>query len=886
MTGKVITFYSYKGGVGRSFTLANVGYVLAEWGFSVLIVDWDIEAPGLNHYFGEWIERPRSGVVDFLQDCRRGRAYSAQRYITPIDLPGLSGSLQVMLAAGSDAHADYFQIVQKLDWDALYSKHDLGRKLEEIRQSWVKSYDFVLLDSRTGLTDFSGVTTVQLPDILCFMFTANRQSLEGTCEIVRRAMEARAKLPIDRPAMRAVPIPSRFDLKEEYDRGKYWKGQFAEQVAPIISDWVPSSVRPIELVDALTVPHVPRWTFGEEIAVKAEPAEGLLRLRSPQYPVSHAVETVAALLANDFERMDLLFSSRDEYVLTAQERARSKHISPSEPKRVFVTSHTIDAAVAAALMRHLLSEGYAVENGIDELRPGDDWSREIARKIESADAMVAVIGDSADSRQRFQWETFLRSSLRSDIRARPLVPLLLPGADALFFNSRLASLQAIRTEKSPPTELEFAQISLALNQIFQSETGGSARADGSKPRDASIVEEANNYERLGDLARETEDYSGAMARYEHTVALRERVARTRQSDSDAQRALLIAYGKLGEVFRAAGELDNARARYEIAVPIAERLLRIEPKSAQYRRDLANAHEKVGDIMRYQGEVSGAQVHYEQALREYDKLAQDRPPSDQAFRDVAVTSNKLGDIQREAGDLHGAMGRYERAAMFFSHLYSQNAASSQVQRDHAMNLNKLGDIQRELGDVDGAIDRYEASLALWERLAQSTRSPTQAIRDIAVTCNKLGDAQREIGDLAGARDRYEQALSHLQAASKRDRLSGRIQRDVALSYTKLGSVQLELGDAPGALARYEHGLLLLEELAARNPTSAQAQRDLFAGLLGMAEIERDRGEPNKAANLIERALKLMGHVGKYSSDDLKKMRSAEAILARLRGRAGD
>ncbi len=51
--GYVYTFYSYKGGVGRSMALANVAALLARWGKKVLIVDWDLEAPGIEKYFEE-----------------------------------------------------------------------------------------------------------------------------------------------------------------------------------------------------------------------------------------------------------------------------------------------------------------------------------------------------------------------------------------------------------------------------------------------------------------------------------------------------------------------------------------------------------------------------------------------------------------------------------------------------------------------------------------------------------------------------------------------------------------------------------------------------------------------------------------------------------------
>ncbi len=59
---KVITFYSYKGGTGRTMALANVAYILAQQqeelakngrgnAKSVLAIDWDLEAPSLHRYF-------------------------------------------------------------------------------------------------------------------------------------------------------------------------------------------------------------------------------------------------------------------------------------------------------------------------------------------------------------------------------------------------------------------------------------------------------------------------------------------------------------------------------------------------------------------------------------------------------------------------------------------------------------------------------------------------------------------------------------------------------------------------------------------------------------------------------------------------------------------
>ena len=70
--GRIITFYSYKGGTGRTMALANVACLLAEThGRPVLVVDWDLEAPGLHRFFPPRIRTTRTGR-DSGSTARRG----------------------------------------------------------------------------------------------------------------------------------------------------------------------------------------------------------------------------------------------------------------------------------------------------------------------------------------------------------------------------------------------------------------------------------------------------------------------------------------------------------------------------------------------------------------------------------------------------------------------------------------------------------------------------------------------------------------------------------------------------------------------------------------------------------------------------------------------
>src|SRR5262249_22921003 len=70
--GKIITFYSYKGGTGRSMALANVAFILASHEKKVLMIDWDLEAPGLHRYFQPLLIDPEltstEGLIDFVWD--------------------------------------------------------------------------------------------------------------------------------------------------------------------------------------------------------------------------------------------------------------------------------------------------------------------------------------------------------------------------------------------------------------------------------------------------------------------------------------------------------------------------------------------------------------------------------------------------------------------------------------------------------------------------------------------------------------------------------------------------------------------------------------------------------------------------------------------------
>src|ERR1700685_190133 len=93
--GTVYTFYSFKGGAGRSMALANVAALLAKWGRSVLVIDWDIEAPGIEKFFitndspSGSIRSSRPGIVDLIHGQAARREIDWRECILKFD-PGVS----------------------------------------------------------------------------------------------------------------------------------------------------------------------------------------------------------------------------------------------------------------------------------------------------------------------------------------------------------------------------------------------------------------------------------------------------------------------------------------------------------------------------------------------------------------------------------------------------------------------------------------------------------------------------------------------------------------------------------------------------------------------------------------------------------------------------
>jgi TonB family protein len=321
--GEIITFYSYKGGTGRTMAMANVACLLAEQlapDEKLLIIDWDLEAPGLHRFFpGRYGQASAAmdlgldanpGLIDLFtaleaalpkQPAESEEAADAALATAFADLSfdqfiRESGVPRVhILRAGRNDDGQYSRRVNTFNWE------DLFRRVPSVYQQFGERlagrFRYVLIDSRTGVTDISGICTSLLPEKLVVVFTPNRQSLTGVNELIGQATSYRRASDDLRPLL-VFPLPSRIEASLEDLRAHWRFGNRDLDIAGYQPTFEAALAEAYGLqrcdlkayFDDVQVQQTPDYAYGEEIAV---------RKTSDRFSLGHSYRVFANRLIAD-----------------------------------------------------------------------------------------------------------------------------------------------------------------------------------------------------------------------------------------------------------------------------------------------------------------------------------------------------------------------------------------------------------------------------------------------------------------------------------------------------------------------------------------------------------------------------------------------------------
>ena len=283
---QTITFYSYKGGVGRTLAVANAADFLARRGLKVFAIDFDLEAPSLHYKFA--LDRRRQdsetklGAVDYIHAfavCGESPQPLRDHVIQIQPQEDLRGSVHLM-PAGNVPTARYWRRLAQINWHELfYSSQPEGEPPRgipfflELKEQIEREYapDFLLIDARTGVTELGGVATTILADkVVCFLLN-NRENLEGVRAVLRSIKNAR-RLP-DQAPVEVLPVVTRIPEREDKDP----ENRIVAGIRDFLSQEAEDLASTLDIPEVFVLHSEPELQFSEALMV----ASGKTPVESP-----------------------------------------------------------------------------------------------------------------------------------------------------------------------------------------------------------------------------------------------------------------------------------------------------------------------------------------------------------------------------------------------------------------------------------------------------------------------------------------------------------------------------------------------------------------------------------------------------------------------------
>jgi cellulose biosynthesis protein BcsQ/stress-induced morphogen len=261
-TPRTVTFYSFKGGVGRTTALTHVAWILAMRGRKVVAVDLDLEAPGLSTAF-RLDPSPEFGIVDYFYE----RSYQPDgvepnvlitKIFGEVTIPDATGRLFIV-PAGS-LSLDYISKVDDLRAATIL---DNGETLWTVFRREIQEQlkpDIILVDSRTGINEWGALSLLQAADEAIIFLFPNEQNRQGI-DLLLKSLNSFGKLSIN---FVFSPVPDLSDTGMSKVK-KIWQALSEVIEQEIDKDQINESED--EISEPLLVPYLPPIALADHYPV-------------------------------------------------------------------------------------------------------------------------------------------------------------------------------------------------------------------------------------------------------------------------------------------------------------------------------------------------------------------------------------------------------------------------------------------------------------------------------------------------------------------------------------------------------------------------------------------------------------------------------------------
>jgi MinD-like ATPase involved in chromosome partitioning or flagellar assembly/predicted negative regulator of RcsB-dependent stress response len=247
---KIISFYSYKGGSGRTQLLANLASYLCYYkNKKILMIDWDMEAPGLHNYFHDFnVKKVKKGLIEYFMDFEKWISEKAE--VNYADYPTLDESYVCNIVpkdeksnrgiidfiAAGNYQKNYEQNITQHNWIDFLDENGklLILKLKDDLEK--KDYDFIFIDSRTGISNYMLICNVYIPSINVLVVAPTHQSLEGNKKVADIILDTKYVKNGHRSSL-ILPILSRIE-KDTTANPQDWEDEFIKQYAGLLGSFL------------------------------------------------------------------------------------------------------------------------------------------------------------------------------------------------------------------------------------------------------------------------------------------------------------------------------------------------------------------------------------------------------------------------------------------------------------------------------------------------------------------------------------------------------------------------------------------------------------------------------------------------------------------------
>ena len=786
--------------------LLNAGCILAQQGRRVLLVDFDLEAPGLTRLLEDHKlvtdheqARQTQGVIDLFHQF----IYAPEQFAFAVDQKQIDldpylvklvtpkvenpfaqgGSLHLLPAGALEDYAKHLDEVTRRSQLVARVRKQLA---ERIRQVLVESgrFDYILIDARTGLSDEGYIAAKFMCDYLVVLTGLNEQNLWGTADFLTRvAAWVKTKQGPKGIVLVASPVP------EYEDDAKDKRYEAAKQIL--------GKIVGKEELFAVSLPYHPRVSLYEELVAHRWPESGLGR----------AYRRLTTILR------DLNDDALADLASAAAGALRGERVDAGACVTALRNMAAIDRDQAVRLVESLSSA----------LVPADE---------ERAAAVLPLFDEFAQIDPEEPLHPLQKARAQRQLRA--------PDADVLGSLDQAQALAETRGDSAALAGIwaERAEVLIDTNYAGARDAAltaaGHARELSQRDSEASALHMAARADRvLGDYRQAREHLAEALAikrdlgdrrgisitlnslaildtlqgRYDEARrGFQEALAIMR--DLDDPRETGITLHSLAELNTLQGRYNEARKGFQEALAIARDL--------GDRRGISATLHSLARLDRLQGRYDEARRGFEEALAIMRDL--DDP------RETGTTLHSLAQLDT-------LQGRYDEARKGFQ----ESLAIARELRDQqgiGVTLHSLAGLDTLQGRYDEARKGFEEALAIERELGDPrgvtvTRMYLEAVRaqaDLALPLDGLAQAVRVADDfpdphvaarahfLIGAvlrqRGEYEDALAHLgeslgRAAKSGFRdLSAMAEAERALCFDSMGKPEEAEAAARSAIAFFD------------------------------------------------------------------------------------